>query len=131
MAITTDRGALLSLDLSDNHLVRASDLRQEPPCFEGVVAWGDLDQHYEGGSKHDFRAFSVLSDAMQDMGTLTSLNLSANELRAEGGKIVAEAIKVTNCAIAVVLTPVLCPSDHWLNCCCLLLSNRITGHYRC
>jgi hypothetical protein len=49
---------------------------------------------------------------------LTSLNLSSNNLKAEGGKIVAEAIKVTNNAMAVVLAPISCPSDHWLNCCC-------------
>jgi hypothetical protein len=58
----------------------------------------------------------------KDNGALTSLNLSSNKLEAEGGKIVAEAIKVTNNAMAVVLAPFSCPSDHWLNCCCLLLS---------
>jgi hypothetical protein len=39
------------------------------------------------------------------MRALTSLNLSANNLKAEGAKIVAEGIKVTKCAIAVVLAP--------------------------
>jgi hypothetical protein len=36
------------------------------------------------------------------MGALTSLNLSSNDLKAEGAKIVAETIKVANCAIVVV-----------------------------
>jgi hypothetical protein len=58
----------------------------------------------------------------QDMGALTSLNLSLNNLKVEGAKIVAEAIKVTNCAIVVILAPFSCPSDYWFNCCCLLLS---------
>jgi hypothetical protein len=58
-------------------------------------------------------------------GTLTSLNLSSNNLEAEGAKIVAEVIKVNGYAIAVILAPFSCPSDHWMNCCCLLLS---TGH---
>ena len=49
----------------------------------------------------------------QDMRVLTSLNLSSNALKAEGAKIVVEAIKVTNCAIAVILAPFVCPSDHW------------------
>jgi hypothetical protein len=62
----------------------------------------------------------AIANAIADMGALTSLNLSSNILKAEGGKIVAEAIKVTNNAMAVVLVP--CPSDHWLNRCCLLLS---------
>jgi hypothetical protein len=44
---------------------------------------------------------------------LTSLNLASNHLRAEDAKIVAEAIKVTNCAIAIVLA---CRSDLSFNC---------------
>jgi hypothetical protein len=63
----------------------------------------------------------ALANAIPDMRALTSLNLSLNNLKAEGGKIVAEAVKVTNNAMAVVLAPFSCPSDHWLNCCCLLL----------
>jgi hypothetical protein len=55
-------------------------------------------------------------------GALTSLNLSSNNINAEGAKIVAEAIKVTYYAMAVSLVPMSCPSDHWLNCCCSLLS---------
>jgi hypothetical protein len=74
----------------------------------------------------------VVAEYLDGNGALTSLNLSLNNLKAEGGKIVAEAIKVTDNAMAVVLAPFSCPSDHWLNCCCLLLSaiQRITGHYR-
>jgi hypothetical protein len=37
------------------------------------------------------------------MGAMTALNLASNELRAEGGKIVAGAIKVTMCAPAIIL----------------------------
>jgi hypothetical protein len=62
------------------------------------------------------------ADTPSDNRALTSLNLSLNNLWAEGGKIVAEAIKVTNNAMAVVLAPFSCPSDNWLNCGCLLLS---------
>jgi hypothetical protein len=57
-----------------------------------------------------------------DNGALTSLNLSSNELWDEGAKIVAEAIKVTNCAIAIILAPFLCLSDLSFNCCCLPIS---------
>jgi hypothetical protein len=45
---------------------------------------------------------AAIANAIKDMGALTSLNLSSNDLKAEGGKIVAEAIKVTNCVSAVV-----------------------------
>jgi hypothetical protein len=62
----------------------------------------------------------AIANAIPDMGALTSLNLSSNNLKAEGGKVVAEAIKVTNNAMAVVFVPFPCPSDHWLNCCLLL-----------
>jgi hypothetical protein len=58
----------------------------------------------------------------KDNGAMTSLNLSDNALGAEGAEHIAAGIKVTKCAIAVVLAPFSCPSDHWLNCCCLLLS---------
>jgi hypothetical protein len=70
-------------------------------------------------------AFDIACDIASDIsnkGALTSLNLSSNNLKAEGGKIVAEAIKVTDNAMGVVLVPISCPSDHWLSCCCLLLS---------
>jgi hypothetical protein len=70
----------------------------------------------------------LIANDISDMGAVTSLNLSSNYLEAKGGKIVAEAIKVTNCAIAVILVPVSCPSDHWLNCCYLLLSTGYGGH---
>jgi hypothetical protein len=63
----------------------------------------------------------AIADAISDMGALTSLNLASNQLNAEGAMIVAEAMKVTKCAIAVV--PI------WpLNCCCLLLSTGYGGH---
>ena len=64
----------------------------------------------------------LIANDISDMRALTSLDLSSNNLQAEGAKIVAEAIKVTDNAMAVVLAPFSCPSDHWLNCCCLLLS---------
>jgi hypothetical protein len=38
-------------------------------------------------------------------GAMTSLNLSSNSLEAEGAKIIAEALLVTNYVIAVILAP--------------------------
>jgi hypothetical protein len=63
---------------------------------------------------------------------LTLLNLSSNNLKAEGAKIVAEATKVTIDVIAVILLPFSCPSYHWLLVELLLFTaiHRITGHYR-
>jgi Ran GTPase-activating protein (RanGAP) involved in mRNA processing and transport len=82
----------------------------------------DLSSNFDGDSSNSIEFAQELAVGIRDNGALTSLNLSSNNLRAEGGKIVAEAIKVTNCAIAVVLAPFSCPSNHWMVCCCLLLS---------
>jgi hypothetical protein len=59
---------------------------------------------------------------MLDKGALMSLNLSSNYLGAKGAKSVAEAIKVTSCALAIILVPFSCLSDLSFNCCCLPLS---------
>jgi hypothetical protein len=79
------------------------------------------------GYDNDTSGVIALADAISDMGVLTTLNLSSNYLEAEDTKIVAEAIEVTTCAFAVVLAPFSCPSNHWLNCCCLLLSTGQWG----
>jgi hypothetical protein len=69
----------------------------------------------------------VLVSELPDKGALTSLDLSLNWLRAEGTKIVAEAIKVTMCTPAIIMAPFSCPSDFSINCCCLLLSPGYGG----
>jgi hypothetical protein len=119
-------GALTSLDVSSNNLGMMSSK-------EGWTR-GDNGMYYSpspgGGGQWDkpeeveFKPFGViaLADAIPGMEALTSLNLSSNKLKAKGAKIVGEAIKVTNWAFAFILAPFPCPSDHWLNCCCLLLS---------
>jgi hypothetical protein len=58
---------------------------------------------------------------------MTSLNLSSNGLGAEGAKHIVEGIKVNKCVVAVILAPSSYPSDHWLNCCCLLISTQDNG----
>jgi hypothetical protein len=60
---------------------------------------------------------------------MTSLNLASNMLGPEVAKHVAEAIKVSKCAVAVVLVSVLCPSDQWFNCCCLPLLLQLSAGY--
>jgi hypothetical protein len=74
-----------------------------------------------GAILHDFSSQQILDMSEERYGAqpmttpkakgaLTSLNLSSNNLKAEGGKIVAEAIKVTDNAMAVILAPLSCPS---------------------
>jgi hypothetical protein len=67
----------------------------------------------------------------KDKGAMTSLNLASNGLRAEGAKIVVEAIKVTKCTSAIIFVPFSCPSDFSINCCCLLLYAGYGGQIVC
>jgi hypothetical protein len=63
----------------------------------------------------------------KDKGALTSLNLSSNYLMVKGAKIIAEAIKVTNYAVAIILVPFSCLSDLSCDCCCLPISTEQWG----
>jgi hypothetical protein len=114
--VIKDMGALTSLDVSSSGLTRGA---LKPNAWPSNRAgWGSEDDHYEC----NMTGITALAGAIKDMGELTALNLSSNYLNVAGAKIVAVAIKVTKCAIVVVLIPFSCPSDHWLSCCCLLLS---------
>jgi hypothetical protein len=75
----------------------------------------------------DMSGVAALTDVIPDMRAMTSLNLASNYLRADGAKIIAEAIKVTKCTPAIILVPFSCPSDFLINCCCLLLSAGYGG----
>jgi hypothetical protein len=108
--LTPDAGKFLSGMLAANTVLKELDVSSN--------TWNE-----RGRMKGDGAGFAKeLAVGISDNGALTSLNLSLNNLKAEGGKIVAEAIKVASNAMAVVLASFSCPSDHWLNCCCLLLS---------
>jgi hypothetical protein len=98
------KGALTHLNLAKNNLgeiVLAAGWRSKDN--DGRNPWVGPDgqeQHEKPGKPEGIIA---IADAIPNMGALTSLNLSSNYLRAEGAKIVAEAMEVTNCAIAVIL----------------------------
>jgi hypothetical protein len=64
----------------------------------------------------------ILASELPNKRAVTSLNLSDNQLGPKGAKYLVEGIKVIICVVVVILAPLSCPSDHWLNCCCLLLS---------
>jgi hypothetical protein len=117
---------VLKLDISKNYL-RALGTAALAKSLERNTAVTTLNaasnQMTIGGAGNgDMSGVICLSAAIRDNRALTSLNLASNLLNAEGAEIVAEAIKVTNCAIAVILAPFSCPSGRWLNCCWLLLS---------
>jgi hypothetical protein len=121
---------LTNLDISNNQLGFLAHPEWSDTGQGGGWTTGERYQHIDGRKQDgkpegvEFKPLGAiaLANAIPDMGALTSLNLSSNYLKVEGAKIVAEGMKVTNCDIAVVLVLFSCPSDHWLNCCCLLLS---------
>jgi hypothetical protein len=83
-------------------------MRSKPSLISLCGMADDATEADLSGLRMDADDAIVLAAELPDKGALTSLNLSSNNLKAEGGKIVAEAIKVTrtNNAMAVVLAPV-------------------------
>jgi hypothetical protein len=130
--IPSDNRAMTSLNVSNNSLGVAAGWsfssgqwylnNGHPP---GHSASHQCSRLPAAGS--DVSGVILLADAIKN-GALTSLNLSSNNLEGKGAMIVAEAIKVTHYAIAVVLVSFACPSDRWLYCCCLLLSTGQRGY---
>jgi hypothetical protein len=89
----SDMRALTSLNLAKNYLGsnrgKAKYSNSDP----------DIDEHWEWHT--DMSGIVAIFDVIGDMRALTSLNLSSNNLKAEGEKIVAEAIKVPNNAMGL------------------------------
>jgi hypothetical protein len=107
-----------------------SDAKASAPQGQGRLALPNNAQGVVGADKYHLSGVAVLADVVSGTGmrALTSLNLSSNNLKSKGGKIVAEAIKVTCCAVAFVLAPFLCPSDQ-VKLLLFTAIHRITGHY--
>jgi hypothetical protein len=122
----SDNEAMTSLNLADNSL-GALDLPEGWEEEDGIFYGPDDEEQDDPPPGSSPAGIIAVANAIKDMRAMTSLHLSNNALEAEGAKIVAEAIKVTDCTTAVVLAPFSCPSAHWLNCCCLLLSTGQWG----
>jgi hypothetical protein len=126
-----DNGAMTVLNLASNklgELVLPEGWTKTGGGFSGPIVFKHADgreQKEDPGSKPE--GIIAIANAIPDMGAMTSLNLASNRLRAEGAKIVAEAIKVTKCTPVVILAPFSCPTDFSINCCCLLLSAGYGG----
>jgi Leucine-rich repeat (LRR) protein len=102
----SDNGALTSLNLANNSLGELVPPEGWTKKTGGIGSGSPIffkhadgrEQKQDPGSKPE--GIIAIASAIPDMGALTSLNLSSNDLKAEGAKIVAKAIKVANCAIA-------------------------------
>jgi Ran GTPase-activating protein (RanGAP) involved in mRNA processing and transport len=134
----SDMGALSLLNLASNRLcaggtkLLAAALKGNKIMTELNISWNSMTlSTLPYGAWGDISGVVALADVIPDMRAMTSLDLSSNEIGSEGAVCVAEAIKVRHCVVAVVFEPNSCRSDHWFNCCCLLLStiHRIWGRY--
>jgi Ran GTPase-activating protein (RanGAP) involved in mRNA processing and transport len=99
-------GGLTHLNVSSNNLgevVLAPGWKRQPKGINPLY-------YQEGAKKGQFHpppgcgplGIISLADAIRDNGAMTSLNLASNSFGDEGAKIVAEAIKVNKCVVAVV-----------------------------
>jgi hypothetical protein len=81
--LKAEGGVALAAGLKGNHIITELNISSD--------ALG-LNSDYSA----DTSGIIAIADAIPDMGALTSLNLSSNNLKAEGAKIMAEALEVTN-----------------------------------
>jgi hypothetical protein len=130
--VIKDMGALSVLSLKSNALLTKEAGKILGDMLKGNTVLTELDLSDSGSGlkswDKDGPGFAqALAVGLIDNGAMTSLNLASNKLGAEGAKIVAEAVKVTMCTSAIILTPFSCPSDFLINCCCLLLSAGYGG----
>jgi hypothetical protein len=128
-----DKGAISSVNVLGNEIgieqaqVLAAILKEHPTLKSLCGHKGDETELNMSGKEIGVEGAIMLAPEIVDNGAMTSLNLALNGLRAEGAKIVAEAIKVTMCVPAIIMAPFSCPSDFSINCCCLLLSAEYGG----
>jgi hypothetical protein len=93
-----DLGALTHLDVSDNnlgHLVTPEGWETHPDDRTYYrQRGGEWTKTVPAGAQP--LGIIAVANAIKDMGALTSLNLSSNNLMAKAAKIFAEAIEVSN-----------------------------------
>ena len=93
-------GALVKFDISNN-LLGAEGVKALGEALKGNGVMTDLNlaSNYAGlkpGGKSDMSGVSAISDAIHTMGALVKFDFSNNELRADGGKAIAGALKNNN-----------------------------------
>jgi hypothetical protein len=128
-----DNGVLSVANVMGNkigkkQLVKLEDIMRFKPNLVSLCGIADDATEADlSGLVMDAGDAATLASELPDKGAMTALNLASTNLRAEGAKIVAEAIKVTMCGHAAILAPFSRPSDFSINCCCLLLSTGYGG----
>jgi hypothetical protein len=85
--------ALTILDISSNFLVRERGTGR----YETVNAeYSDESDGEEEIMEPDFSGIIAIANAIPDMRALLSLNLSSNDLQAEGAEAIMKSIQVSN-----------------------------------
>jgi hypothetical protein len=111
-----DMGAISSVNVLFNHILKEqawalANILKEHATLKSLCGNSgnetELDMRGQRGQLGAEGAIMLAPEIIEN-GALMLLNLSSNNLEAEGGKIVAEAIKVTNNAMGVVLVPFSC-----------------------
>ena len=122
---------MTKIDISSNVLCAAGGKAlAEALKNNQVVTELNISSNYLGTldcAQPDMSGVIALANVIPDMGAMTSLNLARNWIGAEGAKHIVGALKVSKCALAIILAPLSCPSDQYFNCWCLLLSPGYEG----
>jgi Ran GTPase-activating protein (RanGAP) involved in mRNA processing and transport len=87
-----DNGAILKLDIS-NCLLRTQGTKFLAEALKGNQVMTELNISSNQVYWDDKSGVIAVTDAISDMGTLTKFDISKNEIRAEGGKLLAVGLK--------------------------------------
>jgi hypothetical protein len=104
-----DNGALTSINVKNNN-IPYEEIYQMLRMNKLNIALSDksLTELDVSGIGFGAEGVNVVAQYASDNGAMTSINLSSNEIGSEGAVHVAEAIKVRNCVVLVVLVPNSC-----------------------
>ena len=95
-----DKGALSILNMSKNDMKGAEAGKALGDALATNTVLKELDLSGESGTSArpnmDFSFVEAFAPGLSDNGALTSLNLSSNNLRAEGAEVIIKSIKVNN-----------------------------------
>jgi hypothetical protein len=103
---------LLMNNIGTDQAQALANILKEHPTLKSLCGnKGDETELDMSGKKMRTEGAIMLAPEIINNGAMTSLNISSTWLSSEGVKHIADAIKVTNCAIAIILEPFSCLSD--------------------
>jgi hypothetical protein len=130
----SDNGAISSVNLLKNRIpmeqakALASILKEHPTLKSLCGNSGDETELDMSGKEIGVDGAIMLAPEIAGNRALTSLNLSSNDIRAEGAKIVKAAVEVTTCVIAVVFGTIFMSIWPLVELLLFTVIHRITRH---